>query len=151
MDSRSFAALALVAVIVAPAMPAQAAFHGVGWTASGVATKGTASYLIEVTWGGFYSSHARNVFTVAITDPVTGAVVAKDDFLGTESLNGPPSYCCWELLFMTGTSYDPSVQFTVSGTQFAFTSSQMLFQVLQGTYDGYSFTVNTADEHYCFC
>lgn len=142
------AILALAALLLAPALPAQATFHGVAWDATGVATDGVASWRIDIAWGGEYGGAAANVFVVTLTDPVTGHA-SRVDVLGYELYAANSvSHGDIEVLFMSGTSPDPSVQFTISGPQVANIRSQTLDQVLTGNVNGISFTVATLNYAY---
>jgi hypothetical protein len=149
MRPRLVPALVLAALTLLPALPAQAAFHGVEWKASGVATKDNLPYTIDIVWGGIYSGTSVNVFTVTVKD-ATGAVAASADFLGYENFNANEGGSYWELLSMIGGSRDPSVHFSISGTQMAFIQSRDLYQVLSGTFQDYSFNVASVNYVYHF-
>ena len=134
--------------LLATAMPAQGAVHGVDWVATGVATQGDQTLLIEVKWDGclgcFYGT-----YTVKLTDPESLAVVEQRSFFGylqqTAAYIGP--YCfCWEVLSLNGADLVTSVTFQVSAYQAAGIGNgpHLLNQVVMGSYQGWSFTGVTA-------
>jgi hypothetical protein len=147
---RIAAATALALLFVLPALPAQAAFHGVAWVATGVATKDNLPYTIDVAWGGFsFFTSGTNVFHVAVKD-LSGTTVASMDFLGYEDFPYGNGRGYLEFLEIVGGSNDPAAQFSISGLQVAYTYSETLHQELSGTFNGYSFNVASVNYHYHF-
>ncbi|MCA1814661.1 MAG: hypothetical protein LC624_12075 [Halobacteriales archaeon] len=145
------APFALAALLLLTALPAQGAFHGVGWSADGVATDGTHTYQINIAWGGFYSFTSPNVFVITLTDPLTGAVT-RDDFIGTETLYGQSfGGSTVDGLLVLCSTFEPGVTFTCIGTQWAFPYSQTMSQHIAGSYGSLTWTAVTLNQHYCFC
>ncbi|MCA1814396.1 MAG: hypothetical protein LC624_10675, partial [Halobacteriales archaeon] len=135
--------LALLGVAVTVGLlaltPSAVAFHGAPYHAHGIATKGNAVYLADVTWTGW----AIQSFVVDLKDPL-GNVLSHEAMPGYEILlGGGPRTCQWEIFLYTGvdTATNGNV-FKVTGIQQEIgpTNCVVLAQhmVYEGTYRGYT-------------
>jgi hypothetical protein len=138
--------LALVAVSVTVGLlafsPTAVAFHQAPYHAHGLAFKGEAAYMADVTWTGWGFAPYFN-YIVNIHDPL-GNVVADETFPGTESLiGGYPRACQWEIFLYGGVdSATHGSVFSITGFQQEIgpTNCAVLAQTMlyEGTYRDYT-------------
>ncbi|MCA1814660.1 MAG: hypothetical protein LC624_12070 [Halobacteriales archaeon] len=139
---------AFAGILLLTALPAQANFHGVPWTATGIATDGDALFLIDVTWGG---GLVFNTFHIVVRE-ATGAVVRDVECTGQERWIEvqPVTFGSGgvEVLYMFSGCADPGSAFSISGVQVASLNLERLHQDLTGTFEGLSFVVTTPMQAY---
>jgi hypothetical protein len=137
------AAALLAAGLLATTMPAQAAVHGVDWTATGVLATTGGAQGITVAWNGCLGC-TSGVFTVTLRDVVSGTVLSQAQFLGSASFNERNLYNTAFVLV--------SGQSTTAGVNFNFVSQQVnglgggfhyINQVVAGAYQGNEFVAYT--------
>jgi len=149
--SRIALPVGLVALLVlACAPPAQAAFHGSKWAATGVATDAANNvYTMTLSWSGFCLS----TWTLVIKDVASGATVFQTSFGGYEAQQGQTFSYMPELLYGTGHAYDPRIPFASTMIQLGTVSPSPTYtvQVVEGTYGPYTFAGVVPAEHWSFC
>jgi hypothetical protein len=134
-------AAGLAATTIAPF--AQAAVHGVDWTATGVIVDGTTVNAVTVHWNGCLGC-SFGFFTVTVADPVTNVVLSSQTFAGIgqfQERNSPGGG--WAYVLMTGTDYNVSnVDFAVTCHQLnGLGNNRILNEVCTGTFNGDSIYV----------
>ncbi|MCA1814280.1 MAG: hypothetical protein LC624_10090 [Halobacteriales archaeon] len=140
----------LVALLVlAAAPPAQAAFHGSKWSATGVAYDAAHNaFQMTLDWSGFCLSQ----WHMTIKDLQTGAILEQRTFRGYEVQSGFAQSYMPEVLGGTGYSVDPFVHFSSSMLQVGTVSPGPTYtaQVVEGAYQGFSFAGVVASS-WTFC
>lgn len=136
----------LATITLTAAMPAEAAVHGLRWTATGVATNPAGDvFLIEVHYNGIYFP-CNEGFRVTVKT-LAGAIVSARSFSGYQSQTpGVGGGYIQQSFFNTGASTDPSVAFSYTGAQtntFNYVVLHVQAQTVTGTYQGLSFNAVT--------